>query len=378
MTLVFAGVAVVSVGKAIMSRASQTHWVFVGGYGSTIESFAFDGATGALTSVGVTEGVPEAPTFLALDEQRQLLFAVSEKGGADSAQPGRAVSYRVDMATGQLGKLSEVWSGGSNSVSVAVSHSGKYLLTTSSSTAEGRVGVIPVASDGTLSEPSDSQIAGKNAHGLAQSPNGEFVWVVCRGEETVAQYRLDERSGKLSPLSVPSVSFPRPSGPRHIAAHPSISTVYALLDWSGEIVTFGYGSDGQLVKRQAISAFPPGKEPKSVAGAMTAAEIEVSRDGKRVYASTRTADCQSIAVLDVDANGDLSLVQNESGNGLIQGPRHFILDRQNRFMIVANQDNHTLVALSVNAETGRLSPLGSTAFATRVNMPNALAFATLG
>lgn len=360
-----------------MTRASQTHWVFVGGYGSIIESFAFDAATGVLTSAGVTEGVPEAPTFLALDEPRKLLFAVTEKGGADAAQPGRAVSYRVDTATGKLEKLSEVWSGGSNSVSVAVSHSGKYLLTTSSSSAEGRVGVIPVASDGTLSEPSDSQIAGKNAHGLVQSPSGEFVWVVCRGEETVAQYRLDEKSGKLTPLNEPSVSFARPSGPRHIAAHPSQPVVYALLDWSGEIVSFGYGSDGLLTQRQTVSAFPPGKEPKSVAGAMTAAEIEVSRDGKRVYASTRTSDCQSIAVLDVDAHGDLTLVQNEAANGLIQGPRHFILDRHNRFMIVANQDNHTLTALSVHAETGRLALLGSAAHPTRVNMPNALAFATL-
>lgn len=366
------------VASPLRNMTRSKHWLFVGGYGTIIERFAFDPATGALTSAGITENVPEAPTFLALDESRRLLFAVSEKGGANSPEPGRAISYRVDAATGELEKLSEVWSGGSNSVTVTLSHSGKYLLTTSSSTAEGRVGVIPVASDGTLSEPSDSQIAGKNAHGLAQSPNGEFVWVVCRGDEHVAQYRLDEQTGKLSALSGPSVTFPVPSGPRHIAAHPRLPMVYALLDWSGNIVSFSYGADGLLKHAQTLSAFPAGKAPQAVAGAMTAAEIEVSRDGKRVYASTRTAQCQSIAVLDVNEAGQLTLVANETGRGLIRGPRHFMLDRDNRHLLLANQDNDTLLAFSVDETTGLPSLLGTAATPTRVKMPNALAFGALG
>jgi 6-phosphogluconolactonase len=356
----------------------QKHWVFVGGYGTAIETFAFEPATGALTTTALTEGVAEAPTFLALDADRALLFAVSEKGGADSAEPGRALSFRVDPMTGKLTKLSDVWAGGSNAVFVALSNSGKYLLTASSSTAEGRVAVIPVASDGTLSEPSDSQIAGRNAHGLVQSPSGEFVWVVCRGDELVAQYRLDEVTGKLSALAGPSVSFPSPSGPRHIAAHPTHRVVYALLDWSGEIVTYGYGSDGQLSSPKTVSAFPKGKAPKSVAGTMTAAEIEVSRDGKRVYASTRTSECQSLAVLEVDAAGQLTLVANEAARGLIKGPRHFISSRDNRRMILANQDNDTLLAFSIDETTGLPALMGAGATPTRVNKPNALAFGALG
>ena len=356
----------------------QKHWLFVGGYGTTIETFGFDPATGALTSVALTEGVAEAPTFLALDARRQLLFAVSEKGGADAAEPGRALSFKVDAATGHLTKLSEVWAGGSNTVSVALSNSGKYLLTTSSSSAEGRVAVIPLSSDGHLAEPSDSQVAGKNAHGLVQSPNGEFVWVVCRGDELIAQYRFDDATGKLSALSMPSVPFPKPSGPRHIAAHPHHPVVYALLDWSGDIVTYSYGADGLLHDPRAVSAFPAGKQPKSVAGTMTAAEIEVSRDGRRVYASTRTPECQSLAVLEVDSTGQLALIKNEAARGLIQGPRHFILSRDNGLLMLANQDNDTLLAFSVSQDTGLPTLLGTAATPTRVKKPNALAFGALG
>lgn len=354
---------------------TQKHWVFVGGYGTTIETFSFDPATGALASLALTEEVPASPTFLALDEERGLLFAISEKAGADAPEPGRATSFSVDAASGKLSRLSEVWSGGGNTVSVVPSRSGKTLLTASSSTAEGRVAVIPVSAEGKLSEPSDSQIAGKNAHGLVQSIDGQFVWVACRGDEHVAQYRLDEAAGKLTALAVPSAPLPKVSGPRRMAVHPTLPVAYVILDWAGTIVSYRFGTDGQLRDPETVSVFPAGKEPKAAVGGMTAAELEVSADGKTLYASTRTADCQSIAVLEVDAAGRLRLVANEEASGLIKGPRHFLLSGDNRHMIVANQDNNTLLVLAVNAGSGALALLGK-ATPTRVDKPNAVALGT--
>jgi 6-phosphogluconolactonase len=356
-----------------MQNARQ-YWVFVGGYGSTIETFSFDTASGALTSVGLTDGVAESPTFLAFDEQRAVLYAISEKAGADSPEPGRAMAYAVDRATGKLTRINEVWSGGGNTVSVTLSRSGKSLLTASSSTAEGRVAVIPVANDGRLSEPSDSQIAGKNAHGLVQSVDGQFVYVVCRGDEHVAQYRFDEVAGKLTPLAPPRVSVPRPSGPRRVVVHPRLPMAYVILDWSGEIVSYAIASDGQLQNPVTLSIFPAGKAPVSKAGTMTAAELEVSADGRTLYASTRTADCQSIAILEVGGDGRLTLVANEEANGLICGPRHFLLTGDNQHLVVANQDNDTLLAFAVNAADGSLELLNG-AVATRVKKPNAVALA---
>jgi 6-phosphogluconolactonase len=248
------------------------------------------------------------------------------------------------------------------------------LLTASSSTAEGRVAVIPVANDGRLSEPSDSQIAGKNAHGLVQSVDGQFVYVVCRGDEHVAQYRFDEVAGKLTPLAPPRVSVPRPSGPRRVVVHPRLPMAYVILDWSGEIVSYAIASDGQLQNPVTLSIFPAGKAPVSKAGTMTAAELEVSADGRTLYASTRTADCQSIAILEVGGDGRLTLVANEEANGLICGPRHFLLTGDNQLLVVANQDNDTLLALAVNAADGSLELLNG-AVATRVKKPNAVALA---
>jgi len=359
-------------GTTIGGRKKK-HWVYVGGYGTTIETFRLDTDTGALTSVAITEGVPEAPTFMALDEKRRLLFAISEKGGPNSPKAGRAVSFQIDPETGKLTKINETASGGSNTVFVVPSRAGKNLLTASSSTEEGRVGVIPLATDGSLSEPSDSVIAGKNAHGLVQSPDGNFVWAVCRGAELVAQYRLDEATGKLSPLNVPFVEMAdKPAGPRHIAAHPTLNVVYVLLDWSGKIVTYRYGADGALSNPTSVSIFPPDKQPHAATGTQTAAEIEVSRDGRHVYATTRTPGLQSIAVLDVDADGQLTLAANEDADGLIKGPRHFVLTSDNRHLVLANQDNHTLLVFNVDPGTGLLKRLGG-ATPTKVNMPNALA-----
>lgn len=363
-------------GGFTMLEKTQKHWVFVGGYGTTIETFSFDPVSGALAAVALTEGVAESPTFLVLDEPRKLLFAISEKAGADAPEPGRATSFRVDAALGKLTELNQVWSGGGNTVSVVPSRSGKTLLTASSSTAEGRVAVIPVTASGKLAEPSDSQVAGKNAHGLVQSIDGQFVWVVCRGDEHVAQYRLDEGTGKLTALAVPRVSLPKPSGPRRMAVHPTLRVVYVLNDWSGELVSYRFGADGMLFDPASVSVFPAGKAPKAVTGVMTAAEVEVSADGKTAYASTRTPDCQSIAVLKLDTSGRPRLVANEAARGLIKGPRHFMLSRDNRHMIVANQDNDSLVVLGVSPADGSLTLLGA-AVQTRVKKPNAVAFGSL-
>jgi 6-phosphogluconolactonase (cycloisomerase 2 family) len=352
-----------------MDDGARNSWLFVGGYGTAIETFRFDPQVG-LSPVALTKGVPESPTFLAIDARRKLLFAISEKAGADSPEPGRASSYRVE-ASGALSKLNDVWSGGGNTVSVALSRSGKHLLTASSSTAEGRVAVIPIGEDGRLAEPSDSQIAGKNAHGQAQSVDGRFVYVACRGSEHVAQYGFDERTGKLRALA--TVSVPRPSGPRRIVVHPTLPVAYLILDWSGEVVTYRIGADGQLGAPVTTSIFPAGKAPRAQAGTMTAADLEVSADGRTLYASTRTPDCQSIAILKIDGQGRLTLVANEYADGLIHGPRHFVLSPDNRFLFVANQDSDTLVALRAQPETGRLTLIGS-AVPTRVSKPNALAF----
>jgi 6-phosphogluconolactonase (cycloisomerase 2 family) len=108
---------------------------------------------------------------------------------------------------------------------------------------------------------------------------------------------------------------------------------------------------------------------------MTAAELEVSADGKRLYASTRTPECQSIAILALDGAGRPALLAHEEASGLIKGPRHFLLGRDGRHMIVANQDNDTLLALAVGAG-GSLELLGG-ATPTRVKMPNAIAFGAL-
>jgi 6-phosphogluconolactonase len=236
--------------------------------------------------------------------------------------------------------------------------------------------VIPVSEMGELAEPSDSHVAGKNAHGQAQSVDGRFVWVACRGDEHVAQYRFDESAGKLEPLTPPAVRLPRPSGPRRVAVHPRLPVAYVVLDWSGEIVAYQIGRDGQLREPSATSVFPPGRQPAAVTGTMTAADLEVSADGKTVYASTRTPECQSIAVLGVDATGRLTLTANEHAGGLIAGPRHFMLSPDNRHLFVANQDNDTLLVLAVHPESGLLGLRGS-AVSTRVKKPNAIAFGSL-
>nr|WP_269432487.1 beta-propeller fold lactonase family protein [Paenibacillus sp. VKM B-2647] len=128
------------------------------------------------------------PSFLAADEQRRLLFAVSE------TNDGAVVSYRYDPDTGTITELSRQRSHGAAPCYVSLDASGKWLLTVNYTS--GVVVVHPVHADGTLG-PAAQQIEHKGSsvrsdrqerahpHSIVNVPDsriGSFrisVWIRC-------------------------------------------------------------------------------------------------------------------------------------------------------------------------------------------------------
>ena len=65
----------------------------------------------------------------------------------------------------------------------------------------------------------------------------------------------------------------------------------------------------------------------------------------------------SISVFSVnEKTGKLTLVDNTPSGG--RTPRCFSIDPTGHFLLVANQNSNNVVAYSIDAETGRLTPTG--------------------
>lgn len=93
--------------------------------------------------------------------------------------------------------------------------------------------------------------------------------------------------------------------------------------------------------------------PDSFTGDSMAAEIEVDRSGRFVYASNRGSD--TIAVFSVDPqSGWLTFESSTPTKG--RTPRLFALSPDGQSLYVANEDSDTIVVFRVDSTTGALTP----------------------
>jgi 6-phosphogluconolactonase len=319
----------------------------------------FDPATGKLTAPELAAETKN-PTFLALDPNRPVLYAVNEVTDFDKKGDGAVSAFRVDPTTGKLTFLNQQSSGGAGPCHLAVAQTGKCLLT--ANYGSGSIAALPIEPEGRLREPSVSiqhhgssvnpqRQEGPHAHFITWDPANRLVLTCDLGLDQVLIYKLDPEGTLLAPNDPPFFSTKAGSGPRHLAFQPDGRRFYLISELSSTLSACSYDSrHGELSEVQTVSTLP-----ESFKGANTCAEVQVHPSGKFVYASNRGHD--SIAVFQVEQDtGMLKLVQHQSTQG--KTPRHFSLDPSAKWLLAENQDSNTIVVFGVDPQSGRLEPTG--------------------
>jgi 6-phosphogluconolactonase len=356
------------------------------GNGRGIHLFHVARATGALAPRGVHE-VETSPSCLALNAAGTRLYSANETDRVDQTKEGTVSAFAINRADGQLTLLNTVRSGGAGPTYVSLHPSGKFLLV--ANYFGGSVAVLPILSDGRLGEAADlKQDTGTSgpkkatnappgsfafsghdrthAHMVQADPAGRFVLHVDLGLDRIFVWKLDERSGVLTPNDPPSVSLPPGDGPRHFAFHPNGRWCYSLQEEGSNIVLFDYdAAKGRLASRQTISSLPPG-----FAGSNFCSEILVSADGRFVYAGNRLHD--AIGIFAVGSSGELTFVGEEWTRG--NYPRSFNFDPTGGFLYCCNQRGDNVAVFRMDRATGRLSFTG---YYAPVGNPSCIVFLDL-
>jgi 6-phosphogluconolactonase len=83
--------------------------------------------------------------------------------------------------------------------------------------------------------PEGERSSGWSTAEVEVAPSGEFVYVSNRGHDTIASFRIDSQSGRLTPLGHVSSGG---KTPRHFAIHPSGQWLYVANQDSDTIVQF--------------------------------------------------------------------------------------------------------------------------------------------
>ena len=333
------------------------------GRGNGINVYRVDPRTGGFRHVQRVGGL-ENPSFLALNAAETHLYSVH-------GDRSEATSFTIDRRTGRLTLLNRQSTGGFNPVHLAFDRSGRHLAIANYTT--DSVCVLPVQRDGALGPystltvvkgelgPHKVQQRGIYPHDIPLDPSGRFFYVPCKGGDCVISYRLDARRGVLVETS--RVTARPNAGPRHIAFHPRRALAYVLNELDSTITTYRQDRrTGALAPLHVVRS-----TPAEFTAYSTGAEIAVDRAGRNVYVTNRGHD--SVGVFAIDrASGTLSPRQFVPTHG--DTPRFFCLDPAERFLYVANQGGHSIVAYKVGRE-GKLSP---TRVRLRVGSPACIVF----
>jgi 6-phosphogluconolactonase len=307
------------------------------GSGSTgIYVYRFDPIKGLLAAVDSIKSTN--PSFLAISPDKKKVYAVNEEG------TGGVSSFAFDGSTGRLSFLNRQSSKGAHPCYITVDATGKWVITGNYSS--GNVAVLPVLEDGSLGEAvsvvqhkgsstNTSRQQSPHVHATVLSPDNRFLYVPDLGIDRVMIYAFNDRTGKLEPASDTAAVLPAGSGPRHFTFHPNNRWAYVINELSGAVTSYLY-KDGALRTQQSISGLP-----SDYSRSFTAADLQVSPDGKQLYVSYRDS-ANLLAIFRIHpVTGRLTLEGHQPVLG--KTPRSFRLHSSGRFLAVANQNSGNIV-----------------------------------
>ncbi|HEY0772369.1 MAG TPA: lactonase family protein [Sphingobacteriaceae bacterium] len=351
---------------------NKKYYLFVGTYTSPGRSegiyvFEFDTQTAGTKYKSVA--VISNPSYFALTRDQRFLYAVSED------QESRISGFAFNPKNGELRFLNSQLSGGAGPTYISVDDNGKYVF--AANYKGGSITVVPIEENGLLgADIQDIKHEGKSivkdkpfVHSAVLSPDNKFVFAADLGTDRVNIYKYDpgKRPSPLSRAQVPFVTLHPGAGPRHTIFHPSGNFFYVVAELSSVVMVYRY-RNGKLTHIQMLTLLPEGYSGKG-----DGADIQVSADGRFLYANTRNV-INEILVFSINRqNGLLTQIGRHSTMG--ERPRTFTIDPSGDWLVVPNQGSNSINILRRDQKTGLLSPSG---IVITVDQPSLVKFAEIG
>ena len=322
------------------------------GKGDGISAYRINPITGAWRQIQQVGGLVN-PSWLLANHDGNVLYVLH-------ADEDYASSYRIDRATGRLTPLNRAATGGRNGVSAKLDPTGKFLIV--ANYASGSVGVLPVATDGSLGDavqvfdlPGGARARHRvghqgisHPHDIVLDPTGRFVVVPDKGLDRVSVFKFDARLGRLSPAGKGYVDARSGAGPRHMAFHPNNPVAWILNELDSTLTTCRWDGAKNILAPVEVTSTLPG----DFTGDNQTAEIEFVAASNTLYISNRGHD--SIALFRVNRTTGVPKAIGWQPTGG-EDPRLFVLDPAGRFLYVANLSSGTIKRLELDAKTGALT-----------------------
>lgn len=288
----------------------------------------------------------ESPSFFAI--RGGVIYAsneLSDKGCISAIRAG-------DVADPEF--LGSVEIAGKHACHVALTPDGRFVYTADYSSAN--IFGCAVNSDGTLGQVcANIQHEGKSvnpnrqekahAHSVNPDPLGRFLIACDLGMDKLMNYAIDPVTGALSSNPAqPFVETKPGEGPRHMVFHPNGRFAYVVTELGNSLIVYDYDDSSGVMTEKAMVPLLD----EDFTEADTAADVHMTADGARLYASVRGKNV--IAAFHVNADGMPGWIGTYPTYG--DSPRNFCLTADERYIIVAHQMSGDVTVCPVDAATG--------------------------
>lgn len=312
-------------------------------------------ASGDLTPVQRLQLAAAGPLNpLAVSPNQRYLYAAQREA------PYTVSCLAIDQLSGELEHLS----------SAPLPHSSPYIITDrtgrwllAASYPGSMISVSPISPQGFPQPPHQVVRTEPNAHSIQVDAANHNVFVPCLGGDVFMQWRFDSVTGRLTPNPAATVRVEQGAGPRHFAFHPNHRTVYLLNELQASVYVYQYDpATSELTEAQTISALPsdfsgpPLGLPGGVEhnGGPKAADIHVTPDGRFLYASERTTSTLMAFSVELET-GRLTRIDSFPTETT---PRGFNVDPTGHYLLAVGQDSHHLTVYRIDQASGALTALG--------------------
>lgn len=311
----------------------------------------------------------ERPTWLLKHPRLPVLYAVSEVGNRD-ARDGRLHALR--LADQGVEAINDVPAMGGGPTDLALDGSGKTLFV--ANFGGGQVTAVPLTEDRALSDsitqcphsgsgPHKRQTK-PHPHGVTPDPYGQWLLAPDMGADRLFIHRFHAATGRLSGHGSREVLLPAGSGPRLVKFGRDGRFAYLLTELSAQLFVFRVIAPGELEQVQVLALDQAGHD-----GEPSAAALELSADGRHLYASNRRT--HQIQAFSIDAeSGLVEQVQAVSSGG--ERPWCVTLSPDGTFLLVCNQASDLITVFKRDGMSGRLTPVQGGSIS--VPMPTCVAF----
>jgi 6-phosphogluconolactonase len=297
------------------------------------------------------------PSWVVRSPDGRFFYPVSE------AEQGQVAAFDADVdgtvLDTPLRRLAVHPTGGAEPCHASLIGGGSHLAV--ANYASGSLSVHPIGADGlvgartclvqhTGSGPDPDRQAGPHVHMVTEDPAGRYVLAIDLGVDSIFGYELDAGTGTLRQVARTRM---RPGfGPRHLVFHPDGRHAYVIGELGFTVAACTY--DAQRAELTVLREVPVLEN--GVPGPDRPAGIQISRDARFLYTSTRGRD--EICVLSLAAGaGKPELVATVPARG--SGPREIALSPDGTLLLSANEPGNSVTVFRIDPANGIPQPTGA-------------------